>query len=396
MPRQLTNWLQSYIDYASYSEAPKYIHFWTGVSTIAACLRRKVWIDQYFFRWYPSFYIIIVAPPGIIAKSTTSSIGYRLLKEIEEITLGDDITTWQGLITSFIEAEEEFMYNGELHSMCAISYNSSELGNFLNTKDKDLVNLLIKLWDGEDVKKGTKHIGRDHVRNSWINIIGCTTPSWVSDNITENMIQGGLTSRCLFIYGEEKSKIVAYPGQIDRTESDSLRELLVHDLKEIAKLTGEFKLTDEAIEWGKSWYKNHIENMDVVAREKYGGYAARKQSHVHKVAMILSASERDDLVITADDMQLALTMVEDIEPDMMKVFSGVGKKSSSHYTEKLLAYIQQRGTVRYEEAYQYVYRHFPGYSNYENILTGLIKANYIKQSYLNGVAWLSATDKRLQ
>ena len=54
------------------------MYAWVGVSTIAGALRRKVWIDQAYFKWYPNFYIILVAPPGIVAKSTTASLGMRL------------------------------------------------------------------------------------------------------------------------------------------------------------------------------------------------------------------------------------------------------------------------------------------------------------------------------
>jgi len=256
------------MEYASYSEAPRYMHFWTGVSTIAACLQRKVWIDQYYFKWYPNFYIIIVAPPGIVAKSTTSGIGYKLLKEIEEVNIGADIVTWQSIVEAFQQAETTFYFDGQEHTMCAISYNSEELGNLIDLKDKGLVNLLIKLWDGSDIKKTTRHKGDNEITNSWINLIGCTTPAWINENMTENIIQGGLTSRCLFLYADEKEKVVSYPGLLDRSKAEQQRNDLIHDLKEINKLVGSFTMTPEAIDWGIKWYNNHIANLDTVAREK--------------------------------------------------------------------------------------------------------------------------------
>lgn len=395
MTRKLSNWLQSYMEYASYSEAPRYMHFWTGVSTIAACLQRKVWIDQYYFKWYPNFYIIIVAPPGIVAKSTTSGIGYKLLKEIEEVNIGADIVTWQSIVEAFQQAETTFYFDGQEHTMCAISYNSEELGNLIDLKDKGLVNLLIKLWDGSDIKKTTRHKGDNEITNSWINLIGCTTPAWINENMTENIIQGGLTSRCLFLYADEKEKVVSYPGLLDRSKAEQQRNDLIYDLKEINKLVGSFTMTPEAIDWGIKWYNNHIANLDTVAREKYGGYATRKQSHIHKLAMVLSVAERDDLIITKEDLKVSLTMVEDLEKDMMQTFSGVGRKHNSYYTEKLLIFIQQRGVVTYAEAYQYIHRHFTGFSGYENILTGLIKAEYIKMYNRKGIQYLEATGKKL-
>ena len=70
--RNYSDWLKAYMEYAGYGEAPKYMHFWTGVSVIAGALRRKVWIDEIYFKWYPNFYIIFVAPPGVVSKSTTA------------------------------------------------------------------------------------------------------------------------------------------------------------------------------------------------------------------------------------------------------------------------------------------------------------------------------------
>ena len=73
--RKLKNWVDSYLVYSSASEAPDKFHFWTAVSTIAGALRRRVWIPQNYFDWTSNFYIILVAPPGIVSKSTTISIG---------------------------------------------------------------------------------------------------------------------------------------------------------------------------------------------------------------------------------------------------------------------------------------------------------------------------------
>src|SRR3989304_116541 len=100
MSRRCDDWLKAFVDYASYGEAPLKFLFWTGISTIAGALRRRVWIDQKFFQWVPNFYIVLVAPPGIVSKSTTANVGMNLLRKLEEIKFGPDVITWQQLITS--------------------------------------------------------------------------------------------------------------------------------------------------------------------------------------------------------------------------------------------------------------------------------------------------------
>ena len=173
MTRQFPDWLSAFMDYASYGEAPRHMYFWSGVSAVAGALRRKVWIDQAYFKWFPNFYIVLVAPPGIVSKSTTAGIAMNLLRKVPGIRFGPDVVTWPALISAFAEATEGFELNSEVHVMSALTLESSEFGNLLNPQDKDMVDLLVALWDGKPgtFEKKTKHSGNDSVENPWINLI---------------------------------------------------------------------------------------------------------------------------------------------------------------------------------------------------------------------------------
>ena len=126
--------------------------FWTGVSTIAGALRRRVWIDQKYFQWLPNFYIVLVAPPGIVSKSTTANIGMNLLRGIQGITFGPNVVTWQSLVTSLAEGCESVpdpRHPGDFYPMSSVTFCADELGNLLNPQDRDLVDTLVTLWDGK-------------------------------------------------------------------------------------------------------------------------------------------------------------------------------------------------------------------------------------------------------
>lgn len=69
MPRAcVEGWLKTYVHHQRHSEAPTAFHFWSGVSTIAGALRRKVWTDHRYYQYTPNFYILLVAPPGLRLK----------------------------------------------------------------------------------------------------------------------------------------------------------------------------------------------------------------------------------------------------------------------------------------------------------------------------------------
>ena len=356
------------------------MHFWSAVGTVAGCLRRRVWIDMRRFCWYPSFYIIFVGPPGIIAKSTTIDISTDLLKQVPGIKFGPNAITWQALVTAFAGASESFEYQAEWHPMSPLTLVASELGSLLNLQDKEMVNLLIELWDGKKTyEKITKMSGNDIVEAPWINLQAGTTPHWIADNMPQAMIGGGLSSRCIFVYGDTKERYVAYVDEQVGKGDQELRLALIQDLEQIAMLTGPYVITEDARAWGRSWYeafwKDASSRMDDQMLE---GYAARKQTHMHKVAMVLSASRSDSLCITSEDLQLANQMLEDLEVDMHRVFSRIGRTEDSMQAERFIDFVRRKGSVTYHEAYKMIHIYFPDFRDFEGILSGAINSGQVK------------------
>lgn len=378
--RHFPDWLDAFVDYASYGEAPRRMYFWAGVSAVAGALQRKVWIDQTYFKWYPNFYICLVAPPGIVSKSTTAGIAMNLLRQVPGVRFGPDVVTWPALVSAFAAATEAFEYKGEWLPQSAMTLESSEFGNLLDPRDKDMVDLLVSLWDGKPgaFKKETKHSGNDSVENPWINLIACTTPSWIAGNFPEYMIGGGFTSRTVFVYADKKDKYIPYLDAVVPAGHRKREEALIADLTEISKLVGEFKLSPEAKAWGTQWYKEHYARPSSLDPEIFGGYVARKQTHIHKLAMVLSASRGDSLVIEEIDLKIAEYMVTDLEADMAQVFSRVGQSESAAYATRIVSFVTYHKKAPYSSVYQYIYNHFPGMRDFDDIMAGLVRAGFVK------------------
>jgi hypothetical protein len=379
--RQLKNWIQSYLDYTAYSEAPKHMRFWVAVSTIAGALRRRVWLDMVYFKWFPNFYIIIVAPPGIVAKSTTSGVGMDLLRQVPDIRFGPDVVTWPALVQGFAGSAMTYEYQGEFHTMSAMTLESSEFGNLLNPKDVAMIDLFVSLWDCKTgtFKKTTKGSGEDEVINPWINMIACTTPAWIAGNFPEYMIGGGFTSRCIFVYSDKKANLVAYPGRITPKNIANLRQELIDDLTHIGtKLVGPYHLSDEAIAWGEQWYAKHYSSAHAhLDPDRFGGYLARKQTHIHKLAMVLAAAESDALIIEAEHLAIADQMVTDLEPDMKQVFAKIGRAEEAAVTDRLVNYVVAHKKVEWPDAYRQVHSQVPKLQDFQSLVEGLTKSEML-------------------
>jgi len=332
------------------------------------------------FQWYPSFYIIYVGPPGIVAKSTTIDIAMDLLRQVPGIKFGPNAITWQALVTAFAAASESFEWRSEWHPMSPLTLAASELGSLLNLQDRDMVNLLIELWDGKKTyEKITKMSGNDIIEAPWINLQAGTTPHWVADNMPQAMIGGGLSSRCIFVYGDTKEKYIAYVDEMVGKGDDKLRLRLIQDLEQIAMLVGPFIIDPAAREWGKAWYerfwKDATSRMDDTMLE---GYAARKQTHLHKTAMVLSASRGASLTITKEDLELANVMLEDLEADMHRVFSRIGRTEDSMQAERFIEFVRRKGSIPYAEAYKMIHIYFPDFRDFEGILSGAINSGQLR------------------
>ena len=148
------------------------------------------------------------------------------------------------------------------------------------------------------------------------------------------------------------------------------RGRLIEDLDHIARnVVGEYSLTPEAIEWGSDWYRRHyeVESKDMDPA-RFGGYVARKQTLAHKVAMCLAASQRDELVITQDDLATAVSMLTDLEPDMKFVFDRIGMTPEAVQSDRLAQLVKARGEISYAEVYLWMKRYFHQKTAIEDVL----------------------------
>lgn len=401
MARLLKNWLEGYMEYSQHSESPDRFHKWTGIAVIAGALRRRVFIDMGYFKWRPNFFIFFVAPAGIVSKGTTVDIGISLLREVEGINFGPEALTWQALVQGLTKAQESFdtdeMYEGEplKETMSAMTIVASELGTFLDPDDRAMIDALVSLYDCKDSgpwEKWTKSDGQEKIINPWINLIGCTTPTWISQHFNEHFIMGGFASRSIFLFADAKRKLVSYPSRHIGKDFELQREVLINDLRLIAELQGVYTITEDCYIWGEEWYEKHYyEQPEHLQNEKYRGYLARKQAHMHKLAMVLSASVGDDLVITREILELAGEEMAEVEKYMPKVFGEIGQTAQQSLAIEIFYYILPHGCLNRDEVYRHFFR-VMNFDEFEVCLRTLIHTNMIVLANRGSTIYLEITD----
>lgn len=390
--RQLHDWLSVFVESTKWGESPTYMYFWVGVATVAAALRRQVWIPMGSFLWYPNLYTLLVAPPGVVQKSSTADLGLvQLLKKIPTIHFGPSTLTWQSLYDAFAEVGEEVQISPtEVITQHALVINSSEFGITLNPKDTEMIDQLVHCWDGREMAKRTRKDGLLVIPTPCLNILACTTPAWIAENMPRYLIGGGLTSRMIFVYADTKERFIAYPFKHMPPDWGEKQAKLIHDLEKITQLKGAFTLTPEALAWGEEWYEHfHKVESKKLDPTLIGGYIARKQTLVHKVAMILSASQGDSMEITLTHLQRAEGAISELEKSMPMVYSKIGLTKEANMGEKVIAFLERyHGKAPWTLLYQYMHRDFPNVDEAQEILYGMIQAGYININKDKGMVYL--------
>ena len=348
MARKLNDWIDSYLEYTKNSEPPDLYKEWVAVSVVESILQRKCSLPWGYITFYPNMYIILVGPSGKCRKGTAMGPGSKMLNDIG-IKMAAEAITREALIrelkkTTSTEIDPQ-TGTVELHS--SLTIYSQELTVFLGYNNMSLMSDLTDWYDCRSRwTYRTKNMGTYEIIGGGVNLIGATTPELIQSTLPRDAIGGGLTSRIVFVYEDQKGKIVPAPFLTKKEES--LRDHLLADLERIGTLRGEFRITDDFLNLYVDWYTEQ-HRKPAFTDLRFSGYIERRPTHLLKLSIILSASSRDDMVIDASIFNRAKNLLERTEKKMPLTFSGVGTSDTSAVLSRVMAHIGSEKKLTFKE-----------------------------------------------
>ncbi len=332
MERKCDNWIKTYLNYTEETESPICFNYWAAVSTLASALKMNCYLPQGSSSLFPNLYVILVAESAWSRKSTAVSKATKILEESEvEVDMVKEKLTLAFLY--------RFLHDAQKNNFASISILASELSTLLG-KDAittGLVSTLTSIYDGSEVQYRTKGSGNDIIHNPCVNLLGATTLDWMSNSLPGESVEGGFTSRVIFVVGIGRSKKIPWPMT---TEKEMImREHLISDLEHMSMLKGPMSVSDKARDYFSDWYCNVEEPEDPRLRGFYGRFGA----HVKKVALVLSIAESDDLIIHKRHIKSAIDELTKITKLMPTAFRGVAFSRSTKDVERILETIKKNG-----------------------------------------------------
>src|SRR5574343_896398 len=338
--RQCENWLITLMDYVEETEAPRVFWLWSGLSTIASALQRKVWLPFGMETLYPNLYVMLVADPGECRKGAPLSFSKKILQEIGVHVFADSPTK-RAFTKELDEIRKMSLFYvpndpiPKVHS--SMSVVSKEFSSLLAVNPKEMIEVLTDLWDSHDEwEYKTSDKGKDKLVRVCINAFIGTTPRWLTNNLPPEAIGGGFTSRVVFVYAREKYKWLALPPQ----PNDEVYQKLKGDLKNISQLVGAFKFGPHAEDLYVSWYSTIKDKSKDLSDDRLKGNLARLHAYVLKSAMALHVAYSPELLIEESDLSRAIKIVESSIANAGDALGGHGSSRTAAGVERIMRQIQ--------------------------------------------------------
>ena len=352
-----TGWIGRYLNYSQGNEVPMAYHFWTAVAVLGAAAKRNYFLDMGVYRVYPNQYILLLGPSGL-KKSTALSVGQdlivRLNRKLEERGVAAHelikvMPNKMGPETFLKEMKSAPLSGGKgmawTDSVAVIL--SSELSVMIGKQvfHSDMfIEILTDLYDCPEVwRAGTITRGNEVFHNIAVSLLGCSTPDWAMDSVSNKMFSGGFFGRLVLCWREFSDKEFPYPQFLDPVAAEELADHLA-DIANVRKVRT-FNFTAEAREWYEEFYHTNHERMVLEQEEELRGYLSRKHNHVFSTAMALALSE-GTTELTTHHMRLSeFYLGVEEEMSLRRIVSTVGQHEEDKLAVRFMRKVWQHAEV---------------------------------------------------
>ena len=373
--RKLKNWIESYIGYvAPASESPLAYIYWSAATALSTVLKRNVYVGRGTYRLHPNLFTVLVGRPGI-GKGTAIKPAVSLMKEAKVANTLSGRITIEYVLERLSVGWPTVLLPGTSHkvsneSNCMIY--STELSVFLSASQNTLP-ILCDLWDFDEgeFEYGTRHKGEFRIKNPCISLLGGSTQEWLISSIPSSAVGGGFTRRVNFVVANDREKLLPWPVVQNHS---AVRDALVQDLISISQLKGECQF---AADVKPLFEKCYIESTPTeYDDEATTSYKTSLWAQVVKLAMVMSVSRGDDLIINKEDFRKSYDAIMTVAGNVPRVFRGVGESELVVVTDKILRFLEKKGYANKQEITKALWRDVT-HEDLDKILATLLQGSVI-------------------
>lgn len=322
--RRCESWVDAFIQYTDRIQSPLIFRKWAAISLIAAAMERKVWVVSSGRRVYPNLYIFLVGPPGI-GKTWPAVICHEFVEALEDHYVAPVSLTKASLMDQLKAAERVLSYPHE-DVFNSLYVSAKELGALLPGYDSDFNNALTYIYDClkyDEDRRGAKE--PLVIERPQINLLGCTTPSYLLDTMPPTAWDQGFLSRVMIAYSSEM--VERKYELLDDMEAfdEGIYNALVEDFKKIAALSGRLRFTRPAVDILDNW---RADKKNTPSHPRLINYSIRRPIHVLKLCQVATV-DTGAKEIGVPEARRAIDWIMELEKTMADVFSAMASGGDS-------------------------------------------------------------------
>lgn len=304
---------------------------------------------------YPNLFTVLVGRPGIGKGSAINPV-CSLLEEAKVANIMSDRVTIEYMLERMSQGWNTQTRNKAggivlgTDNSCLIK--STEFSVFAGASINTLP-ILADLWDSKegDYIYGTRHKGEFRIKNPCVTLLGGSTQEWLIASIPSSAIGGGFTRRVNFVVANNREKLLPWPAM---PNTSLARDNLLSDIGQIAVLAGEVKFDIDTMLAFEQCYKES--DSTEYDDEATTAYKTSLWAQVTKLAVCISASRGDSLIITRQDFKKAYDAVKTVASNVPKVFRAVGESELVVAADKVLKFIEAKGFASKKELLKALWR----------------------------------------
>lgn len=309
---------------------------WAALTTVSGALERRCCLVTSRGELYPNLFVLLVSPPGV-GKSIVINAVRDFWASTAGLTIAPASTTRSGLINFMVEnkrVEASIPLPKLIHS---VLFASGEFIDLVPQYDNAWLGMLHSLYDcAKVVDDVTIAHGNRKLEHTHMVLLAGTQPKFLDSLLPEEAYGMGFFSRLILVYAGEKQYVDLF-SHVER--SSTLRAYLEEDLKTIASLRKDFHLAPDAIE---HWQKLAPQGFPPIPEHsKLQHYNTRRELHILKIAMCISAARSDDLKVTIEDLDQAMELLFETEKLMPQIFQEMSTKGYADANEEVWNYAMQ-------------------------------------------------------
>lgn len=309
-----------YLKFSETSETPYAFDFWTALFCLSTVVGRGITVARPTAPVHLNLFCVLVAGSGVTRKSTAVR---RAVKFVRPLCDNKNILVESRVTQEKLESDLQLQ---TIEFDCArATIAIDEMVKFLGKEKyvETMPTLLTDLYDCPEIRTGggTLLRGSTILRNVYINFLSASTPSWLLRAVNPDVIEGGFTSRVIFVVEEKPKRSSPWPLAPDNDLQRDIEERLIR-IQEKARTVSFIQVSDGAFKKFTSWYKNRELKRDPFR----ASFQSREDAHVLRVAALLSISD-DTWEIQNHHLVSAIRLVTETREDGAAIFEGTGSQS---------------------------------------------------------------------